>query len=192
MTRHIALLRALFALKQAVLRLERPLLRAQRPRAFRFLRLELLHALLQAFDAGLALRGLTRQHLALPLLDVLRALLDALLALKKAALRLQQPLLLVLRPCAFRLLRLQLLHASLQAVDAVLAFRGLARKHLARRSRSLAHGRWCTRARRGSDMRCRPRCHGRTFRRPMEFAPWRRHLRGGSRGAEMWGRTGRR
>jgi len=135
------LLGALLTIKQAVLRLEHPLLLTLRLRTFRLLRLQLLHALLQAFDAGLALRRLARQHLALSLLDVLRALLDALLALKKAALRLQQPLLLVSRPCAFRLLRLQLLHASLQAVDAVLAFRGLARKHLALRSRSLAHGR---------------------------------------------------
>ncbi|WP_314949510.1 hypothetical protein [Bradyrhizobium cosmicum] len=113
--------------------MQHALLRTLRPRAVRLLRLQLLYALLQPVDAGLALRGLARQHLALPLLlhllallDVLLALLDALLALKQAALRLQQPLLRVLRPCAFRLLRLQLLHALLQAVDAALAFRGLA------------------------------------------------------------------
>ncbi|MFB6462105.1 hypothetical protein [Bradyrhizobium tunisiense] len=195
LTSQVELLRALLTAEQAVLGLEHPLLLALGSRAFHLLRLQLLNALLQAIDAGLALRRLARQHLALSLLDVLRALLDALLALKKAALRLQQPLLLVLRPCAFRLLRLQLLHALLQAVDAVLAFRGLARKHLAWRSRSPAHGRGCTWARRGCDMRCRPRRHGRTLRRcrrPMEFAPWRRHLGGGSRGAEMWGLTRRR
>ncbi|WP_247325383.1 hypothetical protein [Bradyrhizobium sp. 141] len=192
LARQVTLLRALLTAEQAVLGLEHPLLLALRSRAFHLLRLQLLNALLEAIDAGLALRRLARQHLALSLLDVLRALLDALLALKKAALRLQQPLLLVLRPCAFRLLRLQLLHASLHAVDAVLAFRGLAREHLARRSRSLAHGLGCTWARRGGDMRCRPRRHGRTLRRcrrPMEFAPGHRHLRGGSRGAEMRGRT---
>ncbi|MDN5004967.1 hypothetical protein ACFQZO_29365 [Bradyrhizobium sp. GCM10027634] len=54
------------------------MLRAQRPRAFRFLGLELLHALLQAIDPGLAFRGLARQHLALPLLHHLLALLRAL------------------------------------------------------------------------------------------------------------------
>ncbi|MCP3372106.1 hypothetical protein [Bradyrhizobium cajani] len=81
------------------------MLLALRPRAFHLLRLQLLHALLEAIDAGLALRRLARQHLALPLLhhllalvDALLALLGTLLALKQAALRLQQPLLLVLRP----------------------------------------------------------------------------------------------
>jgi hypothetical protein len=170
-------------LQQAVLRLEHPLLLALRPRAFRLLRLQLLHALLQAIDAGLALRGLARQHLALPLLDLLLALLDTLLALKQAALRLQQPLLLVLRPGAFRLLRLQLLHALLQAVDAALAFRGLARKHLARPFPPIAHDRRFAWAGGGCDMRHRLWCHGRTLRRcrrRMEFRPRR---------CEMWGRT---
>ncbi|WP_342732557.1 hypothetical protein [Bradyrhizobium sp. B117] len=55
------------------------MLLAQRPGAFRFLRLELLHALLQAINAGLAFRCLARQHLALPLLHHLLALLDLLL-----------------------------------------------------------------------------------------------------------------
>ncbi|WFU70404.1 hypothetical protein [Bradyrhizobium sp. CB2312] len=55
------------------------MLLAQRPGAFRFLRLELLHALLQAINAGLAFRRLARQHLALPLLHHLLALLDLLL-----------------------------------------------------------------------------------------------------------------
>jgi len=40
-------------------------------------------------------------------------------------------LLLALRPLALRLLRLQLLHALLHAIDAVLALHALARKHLA-------------------------------------------------------------
>ncbi|WP_439363840.1 hypothetical protein ACNJYD_27175 [Bradyrhizobium sp. DASA03005] len=192
LARQVNLLRALLSAKQTVLRLERPLLLAQRSHAFGLLRLQLLHPLLQAFDAGLALRRLARQQVALALLDLLRALLDTFLALKKTALRLQQPLLLLSRPWVFRLLRLQLLHALLQAVDAVLAFRGLARKHLARRSRSLAHGRGCTWARRGGDMRRRPRRHGRTLwrcRRGVEFAPRRRHLRGGSRGTELWARA---
>ena len=142
----VKLLRALFTTEQAVLGLEHPLLLALRSRAFHLLRLQLLNALLQAIDAGLALRRLARQHLALPLLDLLHALLGTLLALKQAALRLQQPLLLPLRPCAFRLLRLQLLHALLQAVDAALAFRRLARKHLGRPCRPIAYGRRRARA----------------------------------------------
>ncbi|WP_246557048.1 hypothetical protein [Bradyrhizobium liaoningense] len=197
LARQVYLLRALLTPEQAVLRLQHPLLRAFRPRAFRLLRLQLLHALLQAINAGLALRGLARQHLALALLDLLRALLNTLLALKKAALRLQQPLLLVLRPCAFRLLRLQLLHALLQAVDAVLALRGLARKRLARRSRSLGHGCWCAWARWGGDMRRRPRRHGWTLLRcgrPTDFGPRRGYVRGRSRRrrSETWGRSRRR
>jgi hypothetical protein len=120
--RLITLLHALLALQQPVLRLQQPLLRALRPLAFRLLRLQLLHALLQAIDAALPFRVLARKHLALPPFDELLALLRTLLALKLPALRLEQPLLLALRPCAFRLLRLQLLHALLQAVDAALAF----------------------------------------------------------------------
>ncbi|WP_245454513.1 MULTISPECIES: hypothetical protein [unclassified Bradyrhizobium] len=81
LARQINLLRALLTAKQAVLRLEQSLLCALRLRAFRPLRLQLLHTLLQAFDASLALRRLARQHLALPLLDLLRALLDTLLTL---------------------------------------------------------------------------------------------------------------
>ncbi|WP_456686201.1 hypothetical protein [Bradyrhizobium sp. P5_C11_2] len=84
LARQISLLRALLALQQAVLRLKHPLLLALRPRAFRLLRLQLLHALLQAIDPGLALRGLARQHLALPLLHHLLALLDLLLMLLRA------------------------------------------------------------------------------------------------------------
>ncbi|WP_407184522.1 hypothetical protein [Bradyrhizobium centrosematis] len=57
------------------------MLLAQRPCAVRLLRLELLHALLQAIDAGLAFRSLARQHLALVLLHHLLALLNLLLAL---------------------------------------------------------------------------------------------------------------
>jgi hypothetical protein len=59
-------------------------------RAFDLLRLQLLHALLQAIDAGLPLSGLARQRLALPLLHHLLALLDELLMLLRA---LQGPLL---------------------------------------------------------------------------------------------------
>src|SRR5258706_2005163 len=43
----------------------------------------------------------------------------------------QQSLLRALRPRAFQLLRLQLLNALLQAIDALLALRALARRHLA-------------------------------------------------------------
>ncbi|WP_246504504.1 hypothetical protein [Bradyrhizobium agreste] len=107
----------------------------------------MLDALLHAIDAALPFCALARKHLALPLLDVLLALLHSLLALKQPALRLQQPLLLALRPCAFWwLLRLQLLHALLQAVDAALAFRRLARQRLARPFRPLAHSRRRVRA----------------------------------------------
>ena len=74
------MLRALLALQQAVLRLQHAFLRTLRPRAFRLLRLQLLHALLQPIDAGLAISGLARKHLAL-LAHVLLALLDTLLAL---------------------------------------------------------------------------------------------------------------
>ncbi|MHB0773684.1 hypothetical protein [Bradyrhizobium sp. 5.13L] len=142
----VKLLRALLTPEQAVLGLDHPLLLALCSRAFHLLRLQLLNALLQAIDAGLALHRLAREHLALSLLDLLHALLGTLLALKQAALRLQQSLLLALRSCAFRLLRLQLLHALLQAVNAALPFRGLARKHLARPRRPIAHGRRRARA----------------------------------------------
>ena len=128
------------------------ILLALRPRAFRFLRLELLYVLLQAIDAGLALRGLARQHVALPLLRRLFALLDLLLVLLRALFDLipsRQP---------------------------------------------LVHGRRCARARGGSDMRRRPRCHGRTLRcnrRPMEFRPRRHDMRSGSRWrcSKMWSWT---
>jgi len=79
--RLIALLHALFALEQAVLGLQQPLLRAFRPPAFRLLRLQLLHALLQAIDAGLPICALARQHVALPLLHDVLSLLDTLLTL---------------------------------------------------------------------------------------------------------------
>ncbi|WP_247496701.1 hypothetical protein [Bradyrhizobium sp. 149] len=55
----------------------------------------MLQALLQAIDAGLAIRGLVRQHLALPLLHHLLALLDLLLMLLRALVNLlpsRQPL----------------------------------------------------------------------------------------------------
>ena len=57
--RLVTLLRALLLLKLAVLRLQQPLLLALRPHAFRFLRLQFLHALLQAIDAALTLCALT-------------------------------------------------------------------------------------------------------------------------------------
>jgi hypothetical protein len=57
------------------------LLRALRPATFRLLRLQLLHALLQAIDAGLSLCALARQHATLPLLHDLLSLLDVLLTL---------------------------------------------------------------------------------------------------------------
>ena len=93
--RLIALLHALLAFEQAVLRLQHPPLCTLRPRAFRLLRLQLLHALLQAIDAGLAVRGLARQHLALPLLIHQLTLLDLLLMLLRAPIDLlpsRQPL----------------------------------------------------------------------------------------------------
>ena len=54
--------------------------------------------------------------------------LQALFIAQQALLRLQQALLRALRPLALRLFRLQLLYASLQPVDAVLALRALPRK----------------------------------------------------------------
>jgi hypothetical protein len=103
--------------------------------------------------------------------------------LKQAALRPQHPLLLV-RPCTFWLLRLQLLQVLLQAVDAALALRGLAGKCLAWPFRPLAHDRRCAWARGCGNMRRGPWRHGRTLRRsrrPMEFWPRRRHMRCGPR-----------
>ncbi|GLR86631.1 hypothetical protein GCM10007857_33420 [Bradyrhizobium iriomotense] len=82
--RLIALLHALLALEQAVLCPQHPLLCMLRPQAFRLLRLQLLHALLQPIDAGLPFRALTCKHLALPLLHHLLALLDLLLMLLRA------------------------------------------------------------------------------------------------------------
>jgi hypothetical protein len=79
--RQIALLHALLALEQAVLGLQQSLLRALRPQAFGLLRLQLLHALLQAIDPALALGTLARNHLTLPLLHDLLSLLDPLLTL---------------------------------------------------------------------------------------------------------------
>jgi hypothetical protein len=122
-------------------------------------------------------------------------LLRALLALQQAVLRCQQALLLALRPRAFRLLRLQLLYALLQAIDAVLALPGLAGKHLALPllcdllallnmlfallralllwRRPLAHGRRRAWPRWGGDMRRRTGSHRWPLRRVMEFGPWR-------------------
>ena len=81
LARQIALLRALLALEQAVLRLQQSLLLALRPRALWILRLQLLHMLLQAIDAGLTLPGLARKRLALSFLYDLLPLLDVLLTL---------------------------------------------------------------------------------------------------------------
>ncbi|WP_249149274.1 hypothetical protein [Bradyrhizobium manausense] len=95
LARQVKLLRALLTAKQAVLRLEHPLLLALRPRAVRLLRLQLLHALLEPIDAGLALCRLARQDLALPLLHHLLVLLDLLLMLLRALFNLlpsRQPL----------------------------------------------------------------------------------------------------
>jgi hypothetical protein len=75
------LLHALLTLEQAVLCLQRPILRALRPATFRLLRLQLLHTLLQAIDAGLPLCALARQCVTLTLLHDLLPLLDALLTL---------------------------------------------------------------------------------------------------------------
>ena len=76
--REIAFLRQLLALEEALLSLQRTL----RLPALRFLRLQLLHVLLQAIDPGLALGTLARQRIALPLLRELLALLRDLLALR--------------------------------------------------------------------------------------------------------------
>ncbi len=84
------------------------------------LRLQLLHALLQPVDSVLVLHPLARKHVALPFLRGLLELLHALLTLELALFCLQQPLLRALRPKAFRLLRLQLLNALLQAINALL------------------------------------------------------------------------
>ena len=81
LARQISLLRALLAFEQAVLRLQQSFLPMLRPRTFRFLRLQLLHVLLQAIDAGLTLPGLARKRLALAFLHELLSLLDDLLAL---------------------------------------------------------------------------------------------------------------
>ncbi len=113
LTSQNALLHQLLALQQALLCLQQPLLRALRAQAFRLLRLQLLHALLQPIDALLVLHALAREHLALPLLGDLLELLHAPLALEQALFCLQQPLLRTLRLRTLRLLRLQLLHALL-------------------------------------------------------------------------------
>ncbi|WP_245334254.1 hypothetical protein, partial [Bradyrhizobium guangdongense] len=91
LAREVTLLRSLLTAKQAVLGLEHPLLQALCPRTSRLLRLQLLHALLEAFDAGLTLCRPARQHLTLPLLHDLLALLDLLLSLLRALLDLIPP-----------------------------------------------------------------------------------------------------
>jgi hypothetical protein len=95
LARQITSLHALLALEPALLCLQQPLLRALRPPALGLARLQLLHTLLQAIDALLALRASTRKDFALPvrlleswlcflesrlsLLAPLRALFDSLL-----------------------------------------------------------------------------------------------------------------
>ena len=87
--------------------------------------------------AGCGLRGgrsgglFNRRAWCQPLQPRLITLLHALLTLEQAVLRLQQPFLRALRPEAFRLFRLQLLHSLLQAIDTALSLCALARKHLA-------------------------------------------------------------
>ncbi|WP_225160763.1 hypothetical protein [Bradyrhizobium sp. BRP56] len=83
---NVGLLRALLALQQAVLRLQGAVMDALRACALDLLRLQLLHALLQAIDPGLPLGGLARERVTLPLLRRLLALLDHLLLLLLRAL----------------------------------------------------------------------------------------------------------
>ncbi|WP_456757889.1 hypothetical protein [Bradyrhizobium sp. USDA 4011] len=77
----VGLLCALLALQQAVLRLQGTVMDALCARAFDLLRLQLLHALLQAIDPGLPLRGLPCERIPLPLLRRLLTLLDQRLTL---------------------------------------------------------------------------------------------------------------
>ena len=77
-------------------------------------------------DGGARSRRLYSQEL----LTSQNALLHQLLALQQALLCLQQPLLRALRAQAFRLLRLQPLHALLQPIDALLVLHALARECL--------------------------------------------------------------
>ena len=83
---NVGLLRTLLALQQAVLRLQGTVMDALRACALDPLRLQLLHALLQAIDPGLPLGGLARERVTLPLLRRLLALLDHLLMLLRALL----------------------------------------------------------------------------------------------------------
>ena len=83
-----------------------------------------------SLQGGIRGGSLSRRSGSQPLQARLIAFLQALLALEQAALGLQQPLLRALRSQAFGLLRLQLLRALLQAIDAVLPLGALARKHL--------------------------------------------------------------
>jgi hypothetical protein len=158
-----------------------------------------LHALLQPIDAILALHALPRKDIALPFLSGLLEPLHTLLMLELPLFCLQQPLLRALRPQAFRLLRLQLLHALLQPIDAVLALRALARRHVAL---PLLHGllrllnallaladplllRWA-RARRGRCARAR-RCGDFRRGRAWRYSDLRR--RTGRHGRTLWRRS---
>jgi hypothetical protein len=131
LARQINLLHVFLALEQALLCLQQSLLRALLPQALRLLRLQLLYALVQAVDTLLVLRALSRKDIALAFLRGLLELLRALLMLEQTLLRLQRPLLRALLPQTLRLLRLELLYALLQAVDALLALHALARKLVA-------------------------------------------------------------
>ncbi|WP_456784273.1 MULTISPECIES: hypothetical protein [unclassified Bradyrhizobium] len=92
---NVGLLRTLLALQQTALRLQGTVMDALRACTLDLLRLQLLHALLQAIDPGLPLGGLARERVTLPLLRRLLALLDHLLMLLRAllnALRRRRPL----------------------------------------------------------------------------------------------------
>ena len=110
-------------LELPLLGLQQSLLRALRPHAIGLSRLQLLHALLQPIDALLALRAFSRERIALPFLCGLLEPLQTLFTLQLPLFGLQQTLLRALCALAFRLLRLQILHALLQPVDALLALR---------------------------------------------------------------------
>ena len=77
------------------------------------------------------MRAFPRERIALPFLRGLLEPLQTLFTLELPLFGLQQPLLRALCALALRLLRLQILHALLQPVDALLALRVLRRKPVA-------------------------------------------------------------